>query len=156
MWKLRPYQAGDASELLSLFRDTIQRINCRDYTPEQIEAWASDDIDDIAWADRFTGRFVIVAEQNERPIGFGELEPNGHIDRFYVSADHQGIGIGRGLITTIFEEATRQSLPRLTVEASITARPFFERHGFATLERQIVVCRGVEMVNYRMARELPV
>ena len=47
-------------------------------------------------------------------------------------------------------EARRQGIARLFVEASLTARPFFERYGFTELARQTVVCRGVEMDNYRM------
>ncbi len=35
---------------LALFRDTIRQVNSRDYSPEQIRAWASDDIDPVAWA----------------------------------------------------------------------------------------------------------
>lgn len=150
---LRAYRPDDAPRLLTLFRDTIQRVNCRDYNPEQIVAWASDEIDEDAWAARFEGRFVVVAEQDEVLVGFGELESNGHIDRFYVSADHQGCGVGRRLITALLHEATRLSLSRLTVEASITARPFFERYGFEVCERQLVICRGVEMPNFRMTRE---
>ena len=41
---------------------------------------------------------VVVAEAGGKPIGFAELEADGHIDRFYVSADHQGIGVGRGAV----------------------------------------------------------
>jgi len=42
----------------------------------------------------------------------------------------------------------------LFTEASITARPFFEAQGFAVLAPQVVRCRGVEFVNYRMERVL--
>lgn len=81
MVTLRPYRPEDAPALLSLFRDTIRRVNSRDYSAEQIAAWASDDIDPARWACRFTGRFVPVAEEAGCPVGFAELEPNGHIDR---------------------------------------------------------------------------
>src|SRR5688572_16874954 len=93
--QLRSFQPADAPALLALFRDTIRRINNRDYSPQQIRAWASDDIDEGVWAGRFSGRFVVVAEEEGKPVGFAELEANGHIDRVYVSADHQGMGIGR-------------------------------------------------------------
>src|SRR5258708_3231452 len=104
---LRPYRPDDASALLALFRDTIRRVNCRDYSPAQIAAWASDDIDTVTWFERFSGRFVPVAEEAGRPVGFAELEPTGHIDRVYVSADHQRRGIGRRLIAAIVAEARR-------------------------------------------------
>src|SRR5262245_11230660 len=154
MVTLRPYRPEDAPVLLALFRDTIRRVNCRDYSPTQIAAWASDDIDTRSWFARFNGRFVPVAEQAGRPIGFAELEPNGHIDRVYVSADHQHSGIGRQLLAALVAEAQRMGIARLFTEASITARPFFEAQGFTVLAPQVVKCRGVEFVNYRMERKL--
>jgi len=95
-----------------------------------------------------------VAEDAGRPVGFAELEPNGRIDRVYVSADNQRRGIGRQLLGALVAEARRVGLARLFTEASITARPFFESQGFATLAPQVVTCRGAEFVNYRMERVL--
>jgi putative acetyltransferase len=151
---LRAYRPDNAIILLALFRDTIRRVNSRDYNPDQIRAWASDDIDPARWAARFGGRFVMVAEAGGRLIGFAELEPDGHIDRFYVSADHQRRGVGRALLAALVAEARRSGIVRLFTEASITARPFFERQGFAMLAPQVVTCRGEEFVNYRMERLL--
>lgn len=150
MVTLRPYRPDDAPALLALFRDTIRRVNSRDYSPAQIAAWASDDIDTVQWFGRFTGRFVPVAEQAGRPVGFAELEPDGHVDRVYVAADHQRRGIGRQLLAAVVAEARRVGLARLFTEASITARPFFEAHGFVVLAPQVVTCRAVEFVNDRM------
>ncbi len=149
---LRPFRPDDASALLVLFRDTIRRVNSRDYAPSQIAAWASDDIDQTLWANRFDGRFVAVAEEFGRPVGFAELEPDGHIDRVYVSADHQGRGIGRQLLTAVLDEAKRAGMLRLYVEASVTARPFFEALGFIVRNPQVVTVRGIDFVNYRMER----
>ena len=90
-----------------------------------------------AWAARFEGRFAVVAEPDPeadgRPAGFADLEPDGHIDRFFVSADHQRRGVGRALLDALLAEARRLGLARVFTEASLTARPFFERHGFAVL-----------------------
>jgi putative acetyltransferase len=52
---LRPYRRDDAPALLALFRDTIRRVNSRDYSPAQIAAWASDDIDTVSWFGRSPG-----------------------------------------------------------------------------------------------------
>ena len=154
MVTLRPYRSDDAPALLALFRDTIRRVNNRGYSPPQIAAWASDEIDAAVWAGRFTGRFVPVAEEAGRPVGFAELEPDGHIDRVYGSADHQRRGIGRQLLAAVLAEARRVGLARLFTEASITARPFFEAQGFVVLAPQVVTCRGAEFVNYRTERVL--
>jgi putative acetyltransferase len=154
MVSLRSYRPDDGPALLALCRDTIRRVNARDYDPRQIRAWASDEIDTAAWAARFHGRFVVVAEGARGPVGFAELESTGHVDRVYVSADHQGEGIGRAMIAAVVAEARRLGLGRLFVEASITARPFFEGQDFTLLASQVVTLRGVEFVNYRMERVL--
>lgn len=154
MVTLRTYKPDDAPALLTLFRDTIRRVNAQDYTPDQIRAWASDDIDPQVWASRFAGRFVSVAEEAGWPVGFAELEAGGHIDRMYVSADQQRRGVGRSLLLAVVAQAKRLGVARLFTEASITARPFFESQGFVVLAPQVVTCRGVEFINYRMERAL--
>ncbi len=151
---IRPFHLDDAPALLRLFRDTIRRVNCRDYAPEQVEAWASDEIDEAAWASRFLGRFVVVAEADGQIAGFAELEPNGHLDRVFVSADHQGQGIGHALLDAIEAEARRVGLQQLDADVSLTALPFFERRGFTTRSPQVVTLRGVEFRNVRMIRAL--
>ena len=75
-----------------------------------------------------------VAEIAGRPVGFAELEADGRVGRVYVSADHLRRGIGRVLLAEVIAEAARRGLPRLTVDASPTARPFFEALGFAVYE----------------------
>lgn len=84
--------------------------------------------------------------------GFAELELNGHIDRMYVSADHQGQGVGSALMAALLAEAKRLQLVRLLAEVSITARAFFEAHGFVVLAPQEVTLRGAKFLNYRMER----
>jgi len=155
---IRPYQLGDAPGLLALFKDTIRRVNCRDYAPPQIAAWASDEIDLEIWTKRFLTRPVFVAEVLEGQTaalgGFADLEADGHLDRFFVSADYQRCGIGRRLLAEIVKTAHECSLGRIFTEASITARSFFLSQGFREITPQTFTWRGVEFVNYRMERLL--
>ncbi|HVJ81394.1 MAG TPA: GNAT family N-acetyltransferase [Planctomycetia bacterium] len=151
---LRPYRPADAPALLALFKDTIRRVNARDYDEAQIRAWASDEIDESVWASRFEGRFTAVAEEAGKPVGFLELESDGHIDRTYVAADFQRRGAGRMLLEAALAEARSRGIGRLYTEASITARPFFEAHGFTLLAPQTVECRGQRFVNFRMERQM--
>ena len=39
--ELRRYRPGDLPELARLFYGSITGVACRDYTPEQVAAWAS-------------------------------------------------------------------------------------------------------------------
>ncbi len=154
MVTVRSYREEDGPALLALFRDTIRRVNARDYSPEQIRAWASDEIEVAQWTARFEGRFAVVAEMETQPVGFAELEPSGHLDRFFVSADQQRRGIGARMLKAVVAEARRLGIERLFTEASLTARPFFEAQGFRTLASQVVISRGAEFVNYRMEYRL--
>lgn len=151
---LRPYRPDDASALMRLFKDTIRRVNSRDYAPGQIAAWASDDIDSEAWASRFEGRFAVVAEVDGMIAGFVDLSPEGYLDRLFVSADHEGQGIATVLMDGVVAEAQRLRLPKIEVQVSLTARPFFERRGFRVVESRCVEVRGSLLDCFGMEREL--
>lgn len=148
----RDYRPADAPALLGVFRAAIRRTAAGDYSADQIRAWAALDADPPNWAERFAGRFVRVAEVAGAPVGFAELEPDGHIDRVYVSPDHPRRGIGKALLNELLDEAKRRGLTRLWVEVSLTARSFFEAMGFTLLAPQVVACRGEQFVNFRMER----
>ena len=68
MVALRLYRPDDAPALLALFQDTVRSVNSRDYSPVQVAAWASDDIDMVRWFGRFEERFVLVAEARRAGI----------------------------------------------------------------------------------------
>lgn len=147
---LREYRPADAPALLDVFRAAIRRTAAVDYNPAQVRAWS--DADTATWAPRFEGRYVRVAEVNGEPVGFAELEADGHIDRVFVSPDHGRRGVGRALLTDLLAEASRRGLTRVWSEVSLTARPLFEAVGFRVLAPQVVTCRGEEFVNFRMER----
>jgi putative acetyltransferase len=139
---------------VALFRATIRRINRQDYSAEQVRAWAPDEIDVASWAEKLANRHSVVVENDGVIVGFGDIEDDGHLDHLYVHADHQGCGVGRLLLSAMETEARRRGIARLFTEASITARPFFEHSGFSLIAEQVVVCRGVEFVNFRMDKHL--
>lgn len=155
MFTIRPYRPTDAPLLLDLFKDTIRRVNCRDYAPAQIAAWTSE-IRLEAWTAKLAARWCVVAEMNDnqRLGGFADLEADGHLDRFYVHADNQRCGVGRALLSAVMEQANHWQLPRVFSEVSITARPFFLSQGFRVITDQLVFSRGAAFLNYRMERIL--
>jgi putative acetyltransferase len=151
---IRHYQADDAAAMVALKRDTIRRVNRRDYSAKQVAAWAPDDRDVSQWPDRLVGRFIVVAEEAGQIIGFGDVGLDGHIDQCFVHADHQRRGVGRAVLAALLSEARRRGLPRLTSDVSITARPFFEAQGFIVEAKQTVQVKGMAFVNFRMSRQM--
>ncbi len=59
---IRPYRPADCPELLGLFFDTVHTVNARDYSPEQLDAWAGGRPDTEAWGRSLSEHFTLVAE----------------------------------------------------------------------------------------------
>ncbi len=151
---IREFQNSDTEEIMQLFYDTVHRINIRDYSSEQVDAWAPKDMDYEEWSDRLQSKMTYVAEEEGKVIGFAELETTGHIGCFYCHADYQGSGVGTQLINQIQLIAKNLGIQKLFAEASITARPFFERRGFRVITPQQVERRGMKFINYVMEKDI--
>jgi GNAT superfamily N-acetyltransferase len=150
----RAFQPGDALEIMRLFRDTVHTINSRDYTPEQIEAWAPALMDEPRWHERLRANFTYVAEAGGQIVGFGELERNGRIGTLYVHHRYQAQGIASRLLSDMETRARALGAKRLTTEASLTAYGFFQRRGFKLVRPQEVELNGVSLRNFIMERVL--
>jgi putative acetyltransferase len=152
---IRRFEPTDTEQVARLFHDTVRHVNLGDYSPAQVEAWAPDETDLAHWTQTCQSRLTLVVAVGGLILGFGELEPNGHIDRFYVHQAHQGRGVGRSLLAALELEAQRGGVFRLFTEASVTGRPFFVRMGFEIVRQQTVTCRGVAFINFLMEKTLP-
>lgn len=72
--QIRPYHPKDCLVLLELFRDTIVRVNCRDYSPEQVAVWAGC-ADPARWEKTLAEHVTLVAEIDGVVVGFGNIDP---------------------------------------------------------------------------------
>ena len=151
---IREFKISDTEEIIQLFYDTIHRINIRDYSNEQVDVWAPKDMNYAQWSERLQNKMTYVAEEEGKIIGFAELEKTGHIGCFYCHADYQSRGVGTRLMNQIQSTAKNLGIQTLFAEASITARPFFERMGFKVITPQEVERRGMKFINYVMEKDI--
>ncbi len=151
---IRKFHHQDTQEIMQLFYDTVHNINIRDYTLEQVEAWAPQDMDYQRWNEHLHSKMTYVAELDGKIVGFAQLEPNGHIDCFYCHKDFQGMGVGGKLLDTLQTQAEKLGITRLFAEVSITAKTFFKSRGFQILNQQTVERRGIKLINYRMDKNI--
>ena len=152
--KIRLFCQQDAEQLAQLFHETVREINILDYSSSQVKAWAPDDIYFRNWVEVCSNRFTYVADDEGIIAGFGELEPNGHIDCFYCHKNYQRRKVGTQIYQVIEAKAVELGVNRLFTEASITAKPFFQRMGFLVVKEQQVTCRGEIFINYAMEKLL--
>jgi len=146
----RQYRAGDAVPTLAVFRRAVDITAGQDYSAEQRSAWAPADLTLTRWARERAASRTWVAVVGGRVVGFTDLSLDGHIGMLYVSPDLARRGVATQLLTLVLATAEAESLTELTVDASRTARPFFQRQGFSTVAEQQVERRGVLLTNYRM------
>ena len=154
MLAVRSYVPRDAEATIDIFLRAIREVASKDYTPDQVDAWAQVESHD-GWARRRVSRPTWIATVNGNPAGFSDLEPSGHLDMMFVHPRYQGLGVASILLRTVEVAAHNQGLPRLTTEASLTARPFFEARGFDVVAAQEVQKRGQMLRNFLMEKRLP-
>jgi putative acetyltransferase len=152
---LRDYTPDDAGPTLGVFLRAVRVTAARDYTPEQIAAWAPDDVDPAVWAARrAAARTRVAVADDGAVVGFSDVDESGYVDMMFVDPGAAGQGVATALLDWVVRTARAAGTAELTTHASVTARPFFERRGFVVEAEQHPVRRGVELTNYRMRRTL--
>ena len=153
---IRPYHSDECQAILSLFYETVHKINRRDYTREQIEAWTNNNnIDPIAWNLSLIHHKTLVAEMDNTIVGFGDLNGN-FLDRLYVHAEYQRRGIATAIMDRLERYAAEQNYTTIVTHASITAYPFFRDRNYQLLKEQQVERHGVFLKNIMMQKELDI
>ncbi|PSV18865.1 GNAT family N-acetyltransferase [Photobacterium kishitanii] len=152
MITIREYVESDAQVLWDIHFYTIRNINLRDYSQEQVEAWAPDCLDLSVWKKRMSGLSPFVAEIDNIIVGYTDLQPNGLIDHFFCHHEYQGRGVGKALMSHVLSMAEQRDIKRLYSEVSITARPFYEYFGFKVVQAQEVEVRGQKLRNFVMEK----
>lgn len=152
---IRPFEAADAETLATLFHASVRKAGIREYSAEQVAAWSSSKPDPDSYLRQAFGRTFLVAVDDENcPIGYGDLEPDCHIDHLYCLPDLVGTGVGSAIYAAIEASAKRAGMPLLFVDASEGARRLFERRGFSVDARNDFTIDGVAIHNYRVSKPI--
>ncbi len=152
--KIRKYKTADCTEIADLFYETVHTINAKDYTKSQLDVWATGKIDIVAWDKSFLEHNTLVAEENNIIVGFGDMDNHGYLDRLFVHKDYQGKGIATTITTELERQAEIHGISAFATHASITAKPFFEKHGYHVVSENKVIRNGVELTNFIMEKPL--
>ena len=153
---IRNFRSGDEAPLRAVFHASVHGLACRNYTPEQLAAWAPLEHDSATWAERMRANqpFIAHVDGGTAVAGFADLQPGGYIDMFFVAPAHAGQGVARALMAHLHTQAAQRGTTQLHADVSLTAEPFFTASGFEVEERQQVQRAGVVLHNARMVKRL--
>jgi GNAT superfamily N-acetyltransferase len=116
-----PLDAGDVGAILSAWVDEtpwMPRIHTR--------------AEDIAHAGKLVGQGWVTVSEAETISGFLARDCN-NIHALYVDTSARGQGVGSRLLTDAMRRVDYLTL--WTFQANIRAQAFYERHGFAPVDR---------------------
>jgi putative acetyltransferase len=145
---------ADLKEMQELFVATIKSVCQKEYNEQQIEVWTSGVNNTERWIEVIEKQFVLLALIENKIVGYGTLKDTNYIDFFYIHKDFQRQGIANNLLTLLELEAKKRSSKTITSDISITAKPFFEKKGFIVKAKQKNIKSGVELINYKMEKNL--
>lgn len=146
---IRTYTSADCPEIMKLFYQTVHTVNAKDYTQEQLDAWAPRKLDEEQWDLSLQKHYSLVAVEKDKIVGFGDMDSDGYLDRLYVHATCQR----QGIATVICDRLEQLCEGKITTHASITAKPFFESRGYRVIRPQTVERNGVKLTNFVMEKE---
>lgn len=78
--KIRWFRPGDEAALFKVHLTAIHADASRDYSPEQINAWAPADLDANLWANRIQRIQPFVAELGGEIVGYADVQTDGYVD----------------------------------------------------------------------------
>lgn len=150
---LRTPSSSDLELMVSLFKETVHSVNANDYTSEQLLSWAPPHAHHghARWQSLLEN-IAFVAEIDGVIVGFADLTHDGYLDRLFVHKNYQRQGIAAKLVRQLEQEAVEKGIEKITTEASITAKPFFEHMGYCVITEQDKDVNGVTLRNYLMEK----
>jgi putative acetyltransferase len=151
---LRPFLPADAPLMREIFRDSIEELTADDYTEAQQEAWASVADDAAAFGKKLANQLTLVATLEGSPVGFASLDGKDKIDMLYVHPAATGQGVGAMLADALEKLAGARGVAKLVVDASDSARGFFEKRGYTAQQRNTVSVGGEWLANTTLHKQL--
>ncbi len=144
---LRPMLPADAPALAEIFRASVEDLTAEDYDEDQRAAWAATAEDEAQFGRRLGAMLTLVATVAGVPAGFASLKGDSRVDMLFVDPAAAGQGIGTLLVDACEKLARARGASALSVDASDTARGFFERRGYAAQRRNSVPVNGEWLAN---------
>ncbi|MEI6193537.1 MAG: GNAT family N-acetyltransferase [Verrucomicrobiota bacterium] len=150
----RQYEPADLPQVIEVYSTSIRCLAAAYYTADQLAAWAPAIPDVARWQQRLDLLHTFVAEEKGVLAGFASYEKNGHLDLLFTHPEFVRRGVATQLYLKVESALRAAGVPGMFTEASLAARPFFERHGFRLEAEELVECRGARLRRFRLHKQI--
>lgn len=137
--EIRSATVDDAEAICRVAIRALRETNARDYTPDVIERLVAG-FSPPRIAAFIASRPFYVASAHGAVVGTANLD-GATARAVFVDPDHQGLGIGAGLMTVIEDLACTRSVATMRVQSSTTAEGFYRKLGYVAVGEKL---RGTE------------
>lgn len=144
---IRRYKNDDFETIAKLFYDTVHSFNAGDYSAVQLSAWAKNCDNLKKRQNDLICQKTLIAEIDGVIVGFGSIDNSGYLDLLFVHKNYQRQGIATALCNEL-----EKGYDIIKTHASVTAKPFFEKRGYAVIKPQEVERFGVKLKNFEMQK----
>jgi len=151
---LRPYLAEETPLLADIFRASVSELTGEDYSEAQQKAWASAADDEAGFGKKLGSQLTLVATLEGSAVGFASLASGNKIDMLYVHPAAVGQGVAAMLIDALEKLAGSRGAAKLVVDASDSARGFFEKRGYIAQQRNTVMSGEEWLANTTLHKQL--
>lgn len=132
--QLRLATSGDLATVFQIHQDSVSQLCRHQYSSEQVEHWFDGRSIAMYQQGVATGRLWVAC--GPQLLGFVETDAT-TIDKLFVAPAAAGQGVGRFLLQQALADLNHRGVRNIVIEATLTAAPFYQRHGFHELERTV-------------------
>jgi len=139
---------AQAADICSVMHASIIQLCAQDHDNDQskIDAWLESKTEDncLEWITD-SNSTVLVALDVDAVVGVAHIGNNGHLILCYLLPRVKGAGVGKMLLAAVEIQASDLGLNAVTLESTLTARGFYEHHGY-TYNALATSCSGPDCI----------
>lgn len=154
-FKIRLACDKDYVELARLHRQTIRKVNSKDYPQDIVHVWSG-----RTNAQRFREsaskckRWVAI--KNNKIIGFCDHNFKCELWGLYIHKDFVDQGIGSDLLREAEKSLKKQGCKRIKIKSTITAKNFYQKNGYEVIKKGFHKIENKKMLIYFMRKNISV
>lgn len=139
---------------------SIQQICSKDYTPEQVAAWAQPPYTDDIWQKAVNEQHHQVVEIDGKIEGFCHSVVHedgvGEILGLYFTPKAAGLGLGKKIVQQAFDYMNQFNTSKIIICSTVTVKDFYQKMGFQIVgEKSTFPIRGEEIDYFKMELTKP-